>query len=178
MDIGCGRGDWLDLLKEEGLQGRGVDVSSVMVEQCRRRGLDVIEGDMLAYLRNLPDNSLSAVTSFHLIEHLSFEILIELLDEVRRTLKPGGLIILETPNPKNLAVGACNFYADPTHHKPIYPETIQFVLSNRGFTDVHLNYLHPVEGSPFNQDDRASQELHGWFYGPRDFAVIGWKTSS
>ena len=175
LDIGCGRGEWLELLKEAGAEARGVDLNRVMLDECRRRGLSVAEADGLAYLRGLPDESLQAVTSFHLIEHLPFETLVMLIDEIGRTLKPGGLVILETPNPKNLTVGACSFYSDPTHRNPIFPETIQFILSNRGFANTHLKYLNAVEGSPFKDENPASQALHNWFFGARDFAVIGWK---
>lgn len=175
LDIGCGRGEWLELLQEEGAAARGVDLNRVMLDECRQRGFEVTEADAISYLRGLPDESLQAVTSFHLIEHLPFETLVMLVDEIQRTLKPGGLVILETPNPKNLTVGACSFYSDPTHRNPVFPETIQFILSNRGFTNAHLKYLNAVEGSPFKDQDQASRALDDWFFGPRDFAVIGWK---
>lgn len=175
LDIGCGRGEWLELLKEEGTHARGVDLNRVMLADCRQRGFEVTEADALDYLRGLPDESLEMVTSFHLIEHLPFETLVLLIDEIQRTLKPGGLVILETPNPKNLTVGACSFYSDPTHRHPVFPETIQFILSNRGFSNVRLKYLNAVEGSPFKDGDEASRALHDWFFGARDFAVIGWK---
>jgi ubiquinone/menaquinone biosynthesis C-methylase UbiE len=175
VDIGCGRGEWLELLKEEGARASGVDLNRVMLAECRRRGFEVTEADALDYLRGLPDESLEAVTSFHLIEHLPFETLVMLIDEIERVLKPGGLIILETPNPKNLTVGASSFYSDPTHRNPVFPETIQFILSNRGFSNAHLKYLNAVEDSPFTDEDQASQALHNWFFGARDFAVIGWK---
>lgn len=175
LDIGCGRGEWLELLKEEGFEGRGVEINRVLAEQLRKRGLEVVEEDALSYLRNLPDESLAVVTGFHFIEHLSFETLIEVLDEIARTLRPGGLVIFETPNPKNLVVGACNFYSDPTHQKPLFPETVRFILSHRGFTDVTVEYVNPVGGSPFKDESEGSKALDSWFYSPRDFAVIGRK---
>lgn len=173
LDIGCGRGEWLELLKEEGFEGRGIEINRVLAEQLRSRGLEVMEEDALSYLRNLPDESLSAVTGFHFIEHLSFETLIEVLDEIARTLRPGGLVIFETPNPKNLVVGACNFYSDPTHVKPLFPETVRFILSNRGFMNVRIEYVNAVGGSPFKDESEGSSALDSWFYSPRDFAVIG-----
>lgn len=175
LDVGCGRGEWLELLQEEGLHARGVDANGVLVEQCAARGLDVAKADALTYLRALAEDSLSALTGFHIIEHLSFLALVNLLDESLRVLRPGGLVILETPNPKNLVVGACNFYADPTHQRPLFPETIQFLLDQRGFAQVRIEYLHPVDDSPVWQAEPGAQALHGWFYGPRDFAVIGSK---
>jgi O-antigen chain-terminating methyltransferase len=175
LDIGCGRGEWLELLREEGLKGRGVELNHVLTEQARNSGLEVIEENALSYLRGVPDQSLNAVTGFHFIEHLSFETLIELIDEIARTLRPSGLVIFETPNPKNLVVGACNFYSDPTHLKPLFPDTIEFIMSNRGFTQLRLEYLNPVGGSPFDDGSERSQALNSWLYGPRDFALIGRK---
>ncbi len=176
VDLGCGRGEWLELLKEEGLQALGVESNPIMVEQVRSRGLEVVEGDLLAYLRTRPSESFNVVTGFHLVEHLPFESLIELVDETMRTLRPGGIVIYESPNPKNLTVAACNFYADPGHKKPIFPETIEFILRHNGFEDVQLQYLNPVEDSPFRNDNPGSQELDIWFFGARDFAVVARKS--
>ena len=124
----------------------------------------------------LPENSLNAVTAFHFIEHLGLEQLLELISEIRRTLKPGGLLIIETPNPKNLVVGACNFYSDPTHRRPLFPETLEFLIQQLGFGRTHLRYLHPVEGSPFTGTDAAQQALNSWFFSGRDYSLVGWKT--
>ncbi|PYS50882.1 MAG: hypothetical protein DMF68_06030 [Acidobacteria bacterium] len=177
LDVGCGRGEWLELLKEEGIEARGLEINGALCEQVRSRNLEVIERDALRYLRGLSAATLNAVTGFHLIEHLSFETFVELLDEIKRTLRPNGLVIFETPNPKNLVVGACNFYSDPTHLKPLFPETIQFIMSRRGFHDTRVEYLNPPPGSPFKDGSEISQALDSWFYSPRDFAVIGHKAS-
>ncbi len=175
LDLGCGRGEWLELLKEEGVEARGVEMNGALVEEMRARKLKVTEEDALEHLRKVEDASLSAVTGFHFIEHLSFESLVELLDEAARVLRPGGLVIFETPNPKNLTVGACNFYADPTHARPLFPETVRFVLVNCGFADVRVEYVNSAGGSPFTDESEGSRALDGWLYGPRDFAVIGRK---
>lgn len=175
LDLGCGRGDWLTLLREEGLEGRGVEINTVLAEQSRAAGFEVIEADILEYLRSRRDKSVRAVTSFHVVEHLPFEKLILLVDEIVRVLEPGGLVILESPSPENLVVAACNFYADPTHHKPVYPHTLKFLLTQSGLANVRLEFLHPVEGSPYADGEGVLQALHTWFYGPRDFAVIGSK---
>lgn len=175
LDLGCGRGDWLELLREEGLGGRGVEINAILVEQCRSAGVEVIEADMLEYLRTLPDKSVRAVTGFHVIEHVPFEKLILLVAEIVRTLEPGGLVILESPSPENLVVAACNFYADPTHHKPVFPHTLKFLLTESGLENVRLEFLHPVEDSPYADGKGVLQALHTWFYGPRDFSVIGSK---
>ncbi|MBD0371192.1 MAG: methyltransferase domain-containing protein [Pyrinomonadaceae bacterium] len=176
LDMGCGRGDWLELLAEEGYEAEGLDNNSVLVERCRQIGLSVTQADALAHLRALPDASLNAVTGFHIIEHLPFETLVKLLDEIFRVLKPGGLLMLESPSPENLVVAACNFYSDPTHNRPVSPHTLKFILNERGFDRLRLQFLHPVEGSPFETEDKRLESLHMWFYGPRDFAIIASKS--
>lgn len=176
LDLGCGSGAWLEVLKDSGFQARGIEANQRLVDAGRQRGLEIIQDDVFEYLKGQPDTSLQAVTAFHLVEHLEFQALFRLLIEIRRVLKPGGLLILETPNPKNLVVGACNFYADPTHRQPLFPETLQFLLEAVGFVQTRITYLHPTEGSPFNPAEPGSRELHIWLFGPRDFAAIGWKS--
>ncbi|HEY9611199.1 class I SAM-dependent methyltransferase [Allocoleopsis sp.] len=175
LDVGCGRGEWLELLREAGYTATGLDHNRVMVDYCRSREFKVVEGDVISHLRTLPDLSLGAVTGFHIIEHLPFPVLMQFFNEVVRVLKPGGLAIFETPNPKNIVVGACNFYADPTHKNPLFPETIQFILESQGLSTVKILYLNPVEGSPFSQEDASWQLLHNWFFCARDYAVVGYK---
>jgi SAM-dependent methyltransferase len=175
LDLGCGRGEWLELLKEGNLESRGVDLNSMMVAQCRERALDVAEDDVLRYLRSLPDDSLGAITGFHIIEHLPFEVLVDLVAESHRALKPGGLVMFESPNCKNLVVGASNFHIDPTHRSPVFPETAQFILDTHGFERVELKYLSPVEATPFESKNPEATVLNELLYGPQDFAVIGYK---
>jgi len=175
LDLGCGRGEWLELLRDEGSQARGVESNRAMIDNRRGQNLEIVQADALVYLRGLPENSLRAVTAFHLVEHIRLEELIDLLDEINRVLKPGGLLIVETPNPKNLVVGACNFYSDPTHHKPLFPETLEFIVKHRGFVRPQLQYLHPVEGSPFQDSSEAAQALNSWLFSARDFAIVAWK---
>jgi O-antigen chain-terminating methyltransferase len=175
LDLGCGSGTWLELLQESGLDAAGVDGNARLVEIGQRRGLKINHGDVLESLRALPENSLQAVTAFHLLEHFDFRGHLQLLVEIHRVLKPGGVLIIETPNPKNLVVGACNFYADPTHRHPVFPETIEFVLKRLRFVRTRIDYIHPVDGSPFNNSEPGSTELHSWLFGPRDFAVNAWK---
>jgi O-antigen chain-terminating methyltransferase len=100
LDIGCGRGEWLEILKAEGLNAIGVDTNSIAVAQCRERGFDAREMDALTYLRSLPSESIGAVTGFHIVEHLPFDVLMKLLDECARVIKPGGAVVFETPNPR------------------------------------------------------------------------------
>lgn len=175
LDLGSGPGTWLEVLKDSGFQAHGIESNPRLVEIGIQRGVEITQGDVLEHLKEQADASLQAVTAFHLIEHFEFQEQFQLLVEIRRVLKPGGLVILETPNPKNLVVGACNFYADPTHRQPLFPESLQFLLDRLGFVRTRIDYLHSAEDSPFNNSAPGSKELDSWLFGPRDFAAIGWK---
>jgi O-antigen chain-terminating methyltransferase len=177
FDLGCGRGEWLELLGEHGLVAKGVDSNFAVVTEGQARRLDVRQADVLAYLRELPDQSCGAVTAFHLAEHLPFPMVIKLVDEIVRVLRPGGVAILETPNPKNLMVGSCSFYVDPTHRRPLHPETMAFLAETRGLDRVQVRFLHPVEEGrlPDNGAGIAAR-LNEYLFGPQDFAVIGYRT--
>lgn len=175
LDIGAGRGEWLRLLRGKNIAAQGVDRNRVFIEECRRDGLDVAEADALDHLQALPANSLNVVTSFHLVEHLAFEVLIKLLDEIERVLKPGGLVILETPNPENFMVGSFSFYADPTHRNPIPSETLEFLLKSRGFTDTKVWKLRPWEAAKLEGDSELIRRFNEFFYSAPDYAVIAKK---
>lgn len=175
LDIGCGRGEWLELLKENGLEAKGVDINSVLVNECRGRNLEVIENDVIPYLRGLPDSSLGALTGLHIIEHLPFKMLIGLLDETVRVLKPGGIAIFETPNPENILVGSCNFYLDPTHRKPLPSSMMKFMAEARGLSGVEILNLHPVSEAKRLSGSDVADRFNEYFYGPQDYAVIGYK---
>ena len=177
LDIGCGRGEWLEILKENDIIAKGLDLNRIMVAQCRDLGLDVIESDMIEYLRNLKNNTLSVVTGFHIVEHLPFKTLITLFDESLRVLKPGGLVIFETPNPENLFVGACNFYTDPSHKNPIPPTTLEFLLESRGFIKNKIHRLHPMKEVRYVEDE-ALKDLNELLHAvskEQDYALIGYK---
>jgi SAM-dependent methyltransferase len=173
LDLGCGRGEWLELLQEEGFQARGVDINRVLVELCRERQLDVMNGDVMAYLRSLPHACLGAVTGFHLIEHLPFDVLIELLDETVRVLKPGGLAIFETPNPRNVLVGSCTFYMDPTHRNPLPSELMRLLAEARGLCHVEVIHLHPATATPVQENTEVAKRFNDYFYGAMDYAIVG-----
>lgn len=133
LDLGCGRGEWLELLAECGIAGRGVDLDEGMLRACRERHLDVEHADALASLRALPDASLALVSAFHLVEHLPFDLVQDIIAEAHRVLQPGGLLIFETPNPENLTVGASSFYLDPSHERPLPPALLAFAVEFGGF---------------------------------------------
>lgn len=133
LDLGCGRGEWLELLAETGFSARGVDLDEGMLAACRERGLQVETADALDYLRAQPDASLALVSAFHLIEHVPFDAVQDLITEALRALQPGGLLIMETPNPENLMVATSGFYMDPSHLHPIPPLLLEFVVEFNGF---------------------------------------------
>ena len=175
LDVGCGRGEWLELLKSESIEARGVDHNRVFVERCRHAALNVIQQDALAYLRSLTDGSLSVVTAFHVVEHVPFEMLIKLLDEIVRTLKPGGMIIFETPNPENFMVGSYSFYADPTHRNPIPSKTLQFLLESRGLKTIEVLKLRSWDEAKLEGDTELVKRFNEYFYSAPDYAVIAGK---
>jgi 2-polyprenyl-3-methyl-5-hydroxy-6-metoxy-1,4-benzoquinol methylase len=173
LDAGCGRGEWLEILKEAGLAAYGVDSNSMMVERAASLGLSVIHGDVLEHLRSLENESRSAVTAFHVVEHLPFSTLIDFLDEALRVLTPGGLLLLETPNPENMRVGATTFYSDPTHINPIPPETLRFIVQHRGFTETEIVRLNPDPPRlQLHGNDRDLQFLNALLFGPRDYSIV------
>ena len=177
LDIGCGRGEWLELLNEAGFATRGVDSNRAMILSCRERGLNVTETDALTYMRTLPDASIGAVTGFHIVEHLPLEELIQVLDETVRILKPGGIAIFETPNPANLLVGANTFYYDPTHRNPLPAPTLAFLGESRGFSRMETVPLHPhPDCEQIRDSSEAVQRLNDYLYGPRDYAFVGVKS--
>jgi O-antigen chain-terminating methyltransferase len=175
LDVGCGRGEWLELLSQSGYTARGIDLNRVMVEQCKARNLDVSESDVIAYLQSLPDTSFGAVTGFHIIEHLPFETLVRLLDETVRVLKPGGLAIFETPNPENVLVGSCNFYFDPTHCNPLPSPMIKFLVEARGLCKAKIINLHPYPETFKVNGSELAERFNEYFYGSQDYAIVGYK---
>ena len=133
VDLGCGRCEWLELVREHGFVALGVDINAAMLSAGQELGLSVHLGDAIQFLRTLPDATQVVVSGFHIAEHIPFAALQELVSESLRVLKPGGLLILETPNPENLVVGSCSFYLDPTHQHPIPPQMLEFVSEFGGF---------------------------------------------
>lgn len=133
LDLGCGRGEWLGILAEKGFAPLGVDLDTGMLEACHALGLPVEKGDALEKLKNLPDESQTVVSGFHIAEHIPFDDLKVLVAEALRVLKPAGLLILETPNTENLVVGTQTFYLDPTHEHPIPHLLMSFLTEYSGF---------------------------------------------
>jgi 2-polyprenyl-3-methyl-5-hydroxy-6-metoxy-1,4-benzoquinol methylase len=177
LDLGCGRGEWLEVLKEAGLPAQGIDANQLAVTECTGKGLQAMAADAISYLGQLDDNSLNCVSAFHVVEHLPLEDLISLFDEILRALRPGGLLMLETPNPENVLVGSCSFYLDPTHRNPIPSDTLRFMVESRGFCRPEVFKLHPVTSKQLRGNDELTQRFNEFFFGPQDYAVIARKAS-
>ncbi|HLA12173.1 MAG TPA: methyltransferase domain-containing protein [Pyrinomonadaceae bacterium] len=178
IDVGSGRGEWLELVTEVGLAATGVETNTVLVQQSLQRGLRVVEDDLIDYLAAQPDNTVGGVTGFHVVEHLPIELVVQFLTEVMRVLVPGGVVILETPNPRNVLVGSCNFYFDPTHRNPIPAEILQFLMESRGFSDPQLLLLNPSSEEPLSGDSELVKRFNQYFYGPMDYGIVAWKPTS
>jgi O-antigen chain-terminating methyltransferase len=174
LDLGCGRGEWLELLADRNLVASGVDSNPGMIERCRALGIHATLGEALTHLRGLPDRSVGAVTSFHMVEHLPFETVIALLDEALRVLRTGGVLILETPNPQNVLVGSQTFWIDPTHLKPIPSQTLRFFVEARGFCEAEVWNLQPYPEAIRLPEDAAGMgaRFNDYFYGPQDYGII------
>lgn len=192
LDLGCGRGEALELLGERGVGARGVDGNEQMVALCLEKGLQVEQGDLFEYLAGVEPESLDGVVSFHVIEHLPPAELDRLTRLAWRALEPGGVLIFETPNPLSIVVAARNFWLDPTHRRPVHPESLKLLLEMAGFAEIER-----IDLRPFPDEDRLpevdvaelSRELHPLadqinalrdqldelLYGAQDYAMVGVK---
>ncbi len=179
VDIGCGRGEWLGFVRQNGRDAIGIDANRVMVDTCLAQGLNVRCTDALTYLRSLPTGSVAAVTGFHIIEHLPFDYLFALVQESYRVLVEGGSVLFETPNPENVLVGSHTFYHDFTHRNPITPSAISFLLKYHRFEAIDI-----IRSSPYPEEakvpgnDPLTERVNGHLCGPQDFAVLGRKRSA
>jgi SAM-dependent methyltransferase len=185
-DLGCGRGEFLELLREAGLSGLGAETNSQAVAQCRDRGLAVTATDLLSFLRERADGSLGGVFAAQVAEHLPPRVLLGLLRESHRVLRAGGLLVLETVNPRSV-IGFLEVYnRDLTHERPLHPDTLSFLTAAAGFTDVRVELRSPVDPSaqlqPVPVDglpSRAAEalnenvaRLNALLYGPQEYALL------
>jgi SAM-dependent methyltransferase len=175
IDLGCGRGEWLELLLEHGINARGVDLDRGMLQACLELGLHADEGEAISHLQALSDESCSIVSGFHIAEHLPFDSLKTLVAEALRVLKPGGLLILETPNPENIIVGTTDFYMDPTHLRPIPPRLLAFLPEHQGFLRCKIVRLQDAPGLLSRPQVSLMDVLAG--VSP-DYAVVAQKAAS
>lgn len=178
LDLGCGRGELLELLRNAGIQARGIDADPAMVGACRRIGLEVDEGDAIGTLRELPADSFGAITAIHLLEHLQAARWMELVAAAARALTPGGVLLIECPNPGSLRVGAELFWIDPTHRAPVHPEALAFVVKAIGLVVDETRLLHPFPNEqqlaePGQPEPlrRLAERLDAFLSPPRDFML-------
>ncbi|MDX2171003.1 MAG: class I SAM-dependent methyltransferase, partial [Deltaproteobacteria bacterium] len=187
VDLGCGRGEFLDLLREAGVQARGVDADLDMALWCQEKGLEVTCADALTVLEQLEPGSLDGVFCAQVVEHLPTADMLRLLELAARALEPGGLLVVETLNPESLLVLYRWFWADLTHQRLVHPESLRQLFAALGLHDVRVEFVPPPEGAvrlpvlelagadaerlaAFN---RATQYLNDLLYGSFDYAVIG-----
>ncbi len=178
LDLGCGRGEWLRLMTEEGLEAVGVESNAVFCADGRALGLTIVYADALDHLRQAPAAQFAVVTAFHLAEHLPFHVLIALIDEARRVLAPGGLVIFETPNPDNLIVSTRTFHLDPTHQRPLPREFMLFLFQARGFSSTEIMLLSPEPASERvapGGSPALAERFNELVAGPRDYALLATK---
>ncbi len=177
VDLGCGRGEWLNVMRELKIPALGVDSNAVCAAECRENGLTIEETDLLTFLQARSDRSVGTYTLFQVLEHLPFPVLLEVLRHIRRTLVPGGLLIAEVPNAKNLRVASGTFWIDPTHQRPLFPELLLFLATEVGFTNADGRYVndyspkHDLTGLPQGAEI-ALQSLLYAVDGPGDFALL------
>jgi SAM-dependent methyltransferase len=143
LDVGCGRGELLELLSQAGIGARGLDLNHEMVEQCRSRGLDVAEGDVLGYLESLPDASLGGLVAIQVVEHLEPGYLMRTLEAAYHKLRPGSRIVLETINPACWFAFFSSYVRDLTHVQPLHPDTLTYLLTASGFQSARAEFTSP-----------------------------------
>jgi len=164
LDLGCGRGEFLELLREAGIGARGVDTNHAMVEHCRARELEVVEGDGLAYLESLTDGSLGGLFAAQVVEHLEPAVLVGVLDAACRKLRPGARIVIETINPSCWFAFFEAYIRDITHVQPVHPETLRYLLQASGFHRVEIRYQVPypqaekMQGVPVPETSASDPE--------------------
>ncbi len=178
LDLGSGRGTFLQLMKDEGIGAYGVDVDARLVDLCRTRGLQAHEADGLAHLRGLADASLDGVFAAHFAEHVEPGYLVDVLRECRRVLAPGSPAVFVTPNARTLSVGAYLFWTDPSHRRPVPPELFRYYLEVAGFVEVESRTYSPLETrlAEDTGDERMRgnlRALNETLFGDRDCALIG-----
>jgi len=144
LDLGCGRGEMLEVFREAGIRAYGIDLNDDSIALCRSKGLEAEKADLFTYLDSLPDSSLRGAACCQVVEHLPPHRLPELIRALHGKMRVGGLIAIETPNPECLAIFATHFYLDPTHRHPIPPALMSFHLEEAGFGRIEIERLFPA----------------------------------
>lgn len=175
IDIGCGRGELLGLLKRYSMRATGIDINHSMVKRARDLGFSAKQTDAVKYFSRKRSESIGAVIGIHLIEHIPFEELYSLTREIYKSLVKDGFLIFETPNPENISVSSYSFHMDPSHLKPIPAPLMEYLFDFIGFKDIEIMYLHEVDKKRKQRKDRLFEEISNRMYGPRDYAIVGYK---
>lgn len=174
LDIGCGRGEFLELMREAGVSARGIDLSGESVELCRSKGLQAEEADLFAYLAAQPDDSLDGIFCAQVVEHLPPVQLPEMIRLAAQKLRRGGVVVIETPNPECLAVFATHFYLDPTHARPVPHVLLAFYLEECGIGHIEVHRRSPaIETMPALA--MLPEDFRETFFGGLDYAIVGRK---
>lgn len=176
LDLGCGRGEWLELLRSEGIEATGIDLNEMQLRDAEALGLDVRLGEAAPFLADVPDGAYGMVTAHHLVEHLAFPDLVWMTREAMRVLAPGGTLLYETPNAANIVVGASSFHIDPTHQRILPAPVLVTLFETVGFHPVETRFLHPhSRQEEMVREGRLDPEVAGMLFGPQDIAVLGFK---
>lgn len=175
LDLGCGRGEFLTLLRDAGIDARGVDADADMAAYAKGEGLDVEQGDAVAYLEALEDASLGGIFAAQLVEHLPPPALVRLLELAARKLRPGGLLVAETINPLS-PIAMRHYFADLTHAQPLVPETLELLARQSGFASTELRFLNPPEPRLQEPEDELIAQnvrrINEIVFAPLDYALV------
>jgi 2-polyprenyl-3-methyl-5-hydroxy-6-metoxy-1,4-benzoquinol methylase len=174
LDIGCGRGEFLEVLRDNGIPGRGIELSSESVVYCRSKGLDVEQADLFAYLADLPESTEDAIFGAQVVEHLDPARLPEMVRLCASRLRRGGLLAIETPNPESLAIFASHFYLDPTHSRPVPHPLLAFYMEEAGLGKIEVHRLSPAAES-FPEIQSLPPDFASRFFGGLDYGILAWK---
>ena len=158
LDIGCGRGEFLDLLRQDGRRPLGLDLSDSMLEEARQRGLACVKADALEFLEKRPPASLDGIFSSQVIEHFEPGYLRRVVAESFRVLRPGAVLLLETINPLSLFALSRIYFLDPTHQRPLHPEYMRYLLEASGFSAVEILYGAEPDGEKLMETAAASPQ--------------------
>jgi O-antigen chain-terminating methyltransferase len=184
IDLGAGRGEFVQFLVDNGFEAYGVDSNDALARAAAERGAEVRVADLIDHLQSLAHNSAGLISMLHVAEHLPFETLVRVIRLAGLVLARGGALLIETPNPTNLRVGAADFYLDPTHLRPLHPMLVRFLFSESGLIDVRTHYLDnggqgPHLETPLALRDEGGERLiellNQYLLSPLDYAVIGYK---
>lgn len=169
LDLGCGRGEWLEVLAEAGITALGIDIDANMLRDCETLGVSVLQGEALATLRQQPSGSSFCISLLHVVEHMPFDVVKQVVKESKRVLVEDGILIMETPNPENYTVGSCNFYLDPSHVNPLPPQLLAFVPEYYGFERIKVLRLQEEQ----SLHDKASYAINDLLRGVSpDYSVL------